>query len=71
MSNHRYIRKEIHTGSTFAFDEGKKYYETMKHSLNSGNIFTCKAALKYQQARRIYIHYCNQFQIKQGLPLSK
>ena len=65
------IRKEIHYRQQFAQERGIYYYRLMKNSLDSGNIFTCKAALKYQQARRIYIHYTNEFQLKLNLPLSK
>ncbi len=65
------IRKEIHTRTTFAYEQGLQWYATMQHSVRSGNVFTCRAALKYQQARRIYIHYCNEFQRKQLLPFSK
>lgn len=38
------VRKEVHIRRSFAEEQGKKWYKTMQHSLNSGNIFTCRAA---------------------------
>lgn len=64
------VRKEVHIRRSFAEEQGKKWYKTMQHSLNSGNIFTCRAAYKYLQARRIYVHYCNEYQLNQNLPLT-
>ena len=66
-----YIRKEIHTRSSFAFEQGNKYYKLMKHIQESGNVFTSKFTRKFLQARRIYVHYCNEYQTKQDLPLTK
>lgn len=66
----RPIRKEVYSRQRFALEQGIKLYDKMGHSLKSGNIFTCKSAIKYQQARRIYVHYANEFQINQDLPLS-
>lgn len=64
------IRKEIYSRSNFAYSQGVFWYKKIGNSLSSGNIMTCKAALKYQQARRIFIHYSNEFQNNQNLPLS-
>ena len=64
------IRKEIHTRSSFAFEEGNRYYKAMKHIQESGNVFTSKATRKFLQARRIYVHYCNEYQSKQDLILT-
>lgn len=65
------IRKEVHTRCSFAYERGLHYYSAMKHVLSGGNIFSSRATQKFLQARRIYIHYQNEFQIKQNLPLSK
>jgi hypothetical protein len=64
-------RKEIHTRGSFAYEQGKKWYKNIQHSFDSGNIFSCRATQKYLQARRIYIHYQNEFQLNNNLPLSK
>jgi len=65
------VRKEAHSRRSFAEDKGRFYYEKMKHILNNGNIFNAKATMKYLQARRIYVHYTNEYQQCQGLPLTK
>lgn len=67
----RPIPHSVHTRCTFAEERARYYYKKMASALNGGNILTCKAALKYQQARRIYIHYTNIFQRHQNLPLTK
>lgn len=64
------VRKEVHTRSSFAFKEGQRYYKLMKHIVDSGNVFTSKNTKKFLQARRIYVHYCNEYQICQELPLT-
>jgi hypothetical protein len=64
------IRKEIYSRMSFAYAQGERYYKIAGYSLSSGNIFSCRATAKFLQARRIYIHYQNEFQKKQNLPLS-
>ena len=64
------IRKEVHSRMNFAYDRGLHYYNTIKFSISGGNIFSCRATHKFMQARRIYIHYQNEFQRNQNLPLS-
>jgi len=64
-------RKEEHTRTRFAYERGLYWYEKVKNSISSGNVMTCKAMLKFLQARRIYVHYTNEYQIKAGLPLTK
>lgn len=66
-----YIRKEIHSRQSFAYERELFWFDKIKHVVNSGNIFSSKATKKYLQARRIYVHYQNEFQIKQNLPLSE
>lgn len=65
------VRNEIHTRTIFAHDEGVKWLEKIKHSLASGNIMSCKATNKFLQARRIYIHYTQEFQKSYRLPCIK
>lgn len=65
------IRPEIHRRMSFAYERGEHYYKAIGHALKGGNIFSCRATKKWLQARRIYIHYQNEFQNKQNLPLSK
>lgn len=65
------IRKEIHSRMTFAYERGEHYYNAMSHVLKGGNIFSSRSTKKFLQARRIYIHYQNEYQNKQNLPLSK
>ncbi len=65
------IRKEVHSRQSFAYSKGEEWFTKIQNSLRSGNIFSCKATEKWLQARRIYIHYQNEFQINQELPLSK
>lgn len=65
------IRPEVHTRMSFAYQRGEYYYNAMKHVLNGGNVFSSRTTRKFLQARRIYIHYENEFQLKQNLPLSK
>jgi hypothetical protein len=64
------IRKEVYTRMNFAYERGAHYYETIQFSMKGGNIFSCRATNKFLQARRIYIHYQNEFQRNQNLPLS-
>lgn len=64
-------RPEIHKRMTFAYESGEHYYKAMGHSLKGGNVFSCRSTKKFLQARRIYIHYQNEFQTNQNLPLSK
>ena len=70
MENHLH-RKEEHTRSSFAYNQAVFWYDRIKHSAQSGNILDCKATKKFLQARRIYIHYNNEYQKKEYLPLSK
>lgn len=65
------VRKECHTRCSFAYTQGEKWLKRINHSAQSGNIFSCKGTIKYLQARRIYIHYQNEFQFCQELSLSK
>lgn len=65
------IRPEIHRRMTFAYERGEHYYNAMHHVLKGGNIFSSRPTKKFLQARRVYIHYQNEFQTKQNLSLSK
>lgn len=65
------IRPEIHRRMSFAYERGEHYYKATGFALKGGNIFSCRATHKWLQARRIYIHYQNEFQTKQNLPKSK
>lgn len=65
------IRKECHTRTTFAYSQGLFWFKRIDNSAKSGNIFSCKATKKFLQARKIYIHYQNEFQKNQDLILSK
>lgn len=64
-------RKEVHTRTRFAQDAALKWYGLIAHAVKGGNILTCKATKKFLKARRVYIHYCNEFQNNQNIPLSK
>lgn len=64
------IRKEVYSRMAFAYERGEFYFNTMKFSLSGGNIFSCRPTHKFLQARRIYIHYQNEYQKNQNLPLS-
>ena len=66
------IRKEVHTRSRFAIIKGEEYFtKAVKAKItDNGNVFTCKQMQKYLQARRIYIHYTNEFQTLMILPKS-
>lgn len=63
-------RKECYTRQTFAYEKGLHWFSKIQHQVRAGNIFSCKATIKWLQARRIYIHYQNEFQKNQLLPLS-
>jgi hypothetical protein len=65
------ITPEIYTRQNFAYERGVYWHNLIKHSINGGNIITCKATRKFAQARKIYIHYANVFQKRRGLPLTK
>jgi len=65
------IRPDIHRRQSFAYERGLHYFKKITYEVVSGNIFSCKATKKWLQARRIYIHYANEFQRNQNLPLSK
>lgn len=65
------IRKEVHSRQTFAYSAAERWLKTINHNKNGGNILMGKATHKFLQARRIYIHYANEFQRNQCLPLSK
>lgn len=66
------VRKEVHTRTRFAHDISIIWFNKMGHSIKSGgNVMSCKATKKFLQARRIYIHYTNEYQLCQRLPLSK
>lgn len=64
-------RKEVHTRTRFANERALYWYDKIKHSAQSGNVLTCKATLKFLQARKIYIHYTNEFQLRAELPITK
>lgn len=70
MDNRLPIRKEVHSRQTFAYERGLFWFNKINHVVKSGNIFSSRATKKYLQARRIYTHYANGFQIRQQLPLS-
>jgi len=63
-------RKEVHTRSTFAYEQAVKYLKAMQFAVRGGNVLTCKSTMKFLQARRGYIHYTNEFQTTQKLPQS-
>lgn len=65
------IRTEVHTRQTFAYERAEYWLKRVNSALKGGNTFTCRATKKFLQARRIYIHYMNEYQIDQNLPLSK
>lgn len=66
-----YIRPEVHRRASFAVERAEFYYKSMGYALKGGNVLSCRSTRKFLQARRIYIHYLNEFQTKQNLPLSK
>ena len=63
-------RKEEHTRCTFAYERGMYWYDKVQYSVKSGNIMKCRAIRKFLQARRIYVHYSQEYQIKENLPLT-
>lgn len=65
------VRKEVHTRSTFALQKAKYWLKRLNASADSGNLLTCVGMRKLLQARRVYIHYTNEYQKNQGLPLKK
>lgn len=66
------VRREVHTRTAFAYDKALFYFDkTAKQDRKSVNVCSCKTMKKYLQARRIYIHYTNEYQISQGLPLTR
>ena len=67
------IRKEVHSRSQFSLKIGQYYFNKIvkEDILNKGNILSCFYMQKFSQARRIYIHYTNEYQNIQKLPLSK
>lgn len=65
------IRPELHRRMSFAYERGEYYFKAIGHAVKGGNIFSCRASIKWLQARRIYLHYQNEYQLKQNLPLSK
>lgn len=67
------VRKEVHTRTRFAYDVAEVAYRAMQKAKieESGNILSCKHMIRIAKARRIYIHYTNEYQKCQGLPLSK
>lgn len=64
------VRNEVHTRQRFADTMGRLYYKRMENANKSGNIFTSKATMKFLQARRIWVHYANEYQRCQELPLT-
>lgn len=64
------VRKEVHTRTTFAYEAGVEWFLKINNVVKSGNIFSSRATRKYLQARRIYIHYQNEYQRCQNLTLS-
>lgn len=68
----RHVRNAAKTRATYAADRGMYYFErAYKSDLKSGNIMSCLNMQKYLQARRIYVHYTNEYQQCLGLPLTK
>ncbi len=65
------VRKEVHTRMSFAYNKGCYYYKLLEQPAKSGNLFTCRVMHKLLKARRIYVHYQNEYQRCQGLKLSK
>jgi hypothetical protein len=63
------IRKEIHTRMTFAYRQAEYLLKRINGAAITGNILTCVWMDKFLQARKIYIHYMNEYQINQKLPL--
>lgn len=64
------VRKEVHSRQSFAYERAEYWLKRINAAQRGGNILTCKWTTKFMQARRIYIHYANEFQIAQNLPLS-
>ena len=66
------VRKEIHTRTIFANERGLYYFNKIIQARipETGNIFSCKYMKKFLQARRIYIHYTNEYQLVCKLELS-
>ena len=65
------VRKEVYTRTTFAYGKAEYWLKRVNSASQGGNILTCVWVNKFLQARRIYIHYTNEFQLNQKLPLSK
>lgn len=65
------IRKEVYTRTGFAYEQAEFWLKRINTASKGGNILTCKWIRKFLQARKIYIHYTNEFQINQNLPLAK
>lgn len=64
-------RKEVHTRTRFANERALYWHDKIKNAAKSGNILTCKATMKFLQARKIYVHYSNEFQLNAKLPIMK
>lgn len=64
------LRTEVHRRCKFAQTKADQYFDQLTHVRKQGNILTSKATHKFLQARRIYIHYCNEFQKHFNLPIS-
>lgn len=66
-------RPEVHTRSAFAYAEAERLFKKMIYNTQQfgGNILSCQVTKKFSQARRIYVHYVNEYQKCQKLPLLK
>lgn len=66
-------RQDVHGRSRWAYEQAEKWYDKLQHCTEEkgGNILSCKPMIKLLQARGIYIHYCNEFQRNQNIPLIK
>jgi hypothetical protein len=71
IEDNKIIIKEVHRRQSFAYNSANKWLRQINHNVSGGNILTGKATRKFLQARRIYIHYANEFQKHQNLPFSK
>jgi hypothetical protein len=56
------VRNEINTRFQFAKEQGEYWFNKIKSAeRGGGNVVSCKASEKYCQARRVYLHYQEEF----------
>lgn len=64
------IRNEVHSRTIFAYQSASFFLKKITQIERSGNILSSKWTKKFLQARRIYIHYTNEYQTCTGLSLT-